>query len=394
MKKKILLMLPVLMLGISLVACDEPAPTYTPEEAIQHVAENLPTLFLDAAGMPGRLKKTYDVLPGDSFIAMTAYSYQETLDVTIAWTSNQTEKVTIKPVTLVEGMPVQNRVLITFKTGFYREDEFDAKITGTISCGEATPVEVYFNTDVGYLEVTETDIKSFKEGYKDAQYNKDLATPTFNNSDTVSVYGYITATFEPSTDHLYTGVWIQNGEDGIQLYAGNLSKLYFDLELQQGDLIRAIGYGSGYNGLLEIKPQLIEKVDEVGELDVTEPIIVEYANADGWSKDDLKNKDGNLIVMKNLTLKTAVGSFKPGSHWTIKMEGTKSDGTTKVEVQLYVNYHIGNAAQEAVLAKLKTMVVGTTVFDLIGPISWYNAPQFNLAFVGELSPVDTITIHS
>lgn len=375
-----------------MASCDDPAPTYTPEEAIQYVAEVLPTLVIDNAGMPGRLKKTYDVLPGDSFLVMTAYKFQDALDVNIEWKTDQAEKITFKKITASGGLKVENRTQVNFLTVYEKKDVYSGKITGTITCGEATPVEVYFKVDVKHLTVIETSIKEFKEGFSDAQYNKNLANPTFKSADTVSVYGYVTATFEPTEGHLHAGVWIQNGVDGIQLYAGNLAKFYFDLELDFGDLVRVIGYGSGYSGLLEIKPNLIEKIEEKGDIVVADPVVTEYANAENWSAAGMLNKDGNIAVMKNLTLKTRP-TLNTGSHWTLKFEGTKADGETKVEVQLYVNYHIGTEAQEAVKTVLESLVIGQTRVDLKGPIAWYNAPQFNLVFFEGATPAQGIIIH-
>lgn len=396
MKKKILFILPALMLGMSLAACGEEQVTHTPEEAIEYVSEVLPTLFLDAAGMPGRLKKTYDVVPGDTFLAMTTFTYEDTLEVNIEWTSDRPSDVTIKNVTNSGGIKVENRVQISFKTVYKMEDRYSSKITGRITCEDATPVEVYFNTDVKHLNVRETTIREFKEGYKDAQYNKTLANPVFASSDTVSVYGYVVANFEPTSDHLYSGAWIQNGEDGLQLYAGTLSTFWFDLELKVGDLIRAIGYGAGYNGLLELKPNVIEKITVKGDLVVADPVVKQFATADGWSAAELLNKDGNAVFMKNLVLKTALPTLVAGSHWTIALQGTKADGTTKVDVQLYVNYHIGKDAQNALKPILEGLVVGTTTFDLKAMISWYNTPQLTLAFFNAgttFVPSDCITIH-
>lgn len=383
MKKHILFILPALIIGLA--ACNN--TTDLDEEAVQKTA-NLPTLFLDYDGGLGVLDKTYNIKYGDAFLGLEHYTYgAKTVD--IEWTANS-EKVKIS--SLSSGL-YANRSKITFAMGKTEADDYNTVVTGTIKCGAVTQV-VTFNANVGHTNIIDTTIKEFKEGYKDAGYNTSLTGDAvkFATTDTVSFYGYVTGTFEPSNSHLYSGVWIQDGADSIQLYANKLGTVWFVNELAIGDLVHVVGYGSGYNGLLEVKPSIVDKMQPGEVASISAPTTITFNNADGWTATELLHKDSNLVQFNNLVYKSGTAGTV-GAHWTLTFEGTKSDGTTKVNVTVYVNYHIGATAQQAIKDMMATWTAGVTTIDLAGVISWYNGPQIVPVFMDGKTPDQGIVVH-
>lgn len=383
MKKHILFILPALILGLA--ACD--TTNGGDAEAVQKTA-NLPTLFLDYDGATGMLDKTYNIKYGDAFLGLDSYTYG-TKTVEIEWTANN-EKVKIS--SLTSGL-YANRAKITFGMGKTEADDYAAVITGTITCGSASQT-VKFNANVGHTNIIDTTIKEFKEGYKDAGYNASLTGDAvkFATTDTVSFYGYVTGTFEPNNSHLYSGVWVQDGDDAIQLYANKLGTVWFVNELAVGDLVHVVGYGSGYNGLLEVKPSIVDKMQPGEVASIGAPTTITLNNADNWSATELLHKDSNLVQFNNLVYKSGTAGTV-GAHWTLTFEGTKADGTTKVNVTVYVNYHIGTTAQQAIKDMMSTWTAGVTTIDLAGVISWYNNPQIVPVFLNGKTPAECIVVH-
>lgn len=391
MKRKKLFLLPLLVIGMSLASCTPKEELATPEEAIA-ATQNLPTLVIRPDGSAAALGKTYTIKLGDKFYVLNKYVHAGR-EVEIDWSVDVPDKVTFKPVTQIAALPVENRVEVSFKVGIFEADDYLATIKGSISCEEATPVEVNFKADVGHSPATNTTIKNLKLGFKDGSYNQSLSNPIYSGTTLLSFYGYVVGNFEESANNLYSGVWIHDGEDGLQLFAGNLGTAWFANETEIGDLVHVVGYASSYNGLLEVKPSVFETVNSADHPEIAKPVETIFEDADNWNLEFLTHKDGNIATVKNLVYKSGTAA-KIGTHWTIKFEGTKSDGTTKVEVNLYVNYHIGADAQTSIEALMSTWVAGTTRVDLKGPISWYNTPQMTLAFLDGMTPVDGITVLS
>ncbi|MDR0934832.1 MAG: hypothetical protein LBM03_00820 [Erysipelotrichaceae bacterium] len=382
MNKKILFMLPALLIGLA--ACSGQS-----DQAAVDEAASVGTLWLDWNGGPALDGKTYQIAYGNSLFGLNSYVTQSGSgkEVTIEWSSDTPDKVKLNDITRGN---YAGRTKIGFKMGTAEGDEYTAVVTANLKCGNATAA-VSFSAEVGISDIKETTIKDFKEGYKDAGYNTTLGEAVYTSADDVSMYGYITGSFEQNDSHLYSGVWIQAGEDAIQLYAAQLWNQWNSNGLAIGDFVHVVGFGSGYNGLLELKPTVVEvEVADPESLGVSAPSKISMDNGDNWNATWLLHKDSSLVEMNGLVYKSGeIGAN--GKHWTLKFEATTTS-TTKVEVTIYVNYHIGATAQDAIRAKLGTLVAGTTTIDIKGIISWYNAPQIVPVFLDGLSPADCITV--
>lgn len=391
MKRKSLFILPLLILGMGLAACETKA---TAEDAIND-AKNLGTLVLKSDGSNATIGNTYFPKEGDVFYVLTKHVYQD-FEVTINWASDN-DNVTFEDVTIIFGQPAENRQKVNIQFGLLAEHDYLATITGTLSCENVQSSEVNFKTNVIHLSSRDATIKELKEGYKDSSYNSSLSDENvvFKPAYRLSLYGYVVGRYEENTTHLSYGVWIQDGADGIQLLNtsdGKLAALWIENEIAIGDFVRVIGNAAGSNGVLQLKPVLLMKATPSEHPTVTLPIETVLADADNWDATLLLNKDSNIVEVQNLVYASGTpGSV--GSNWTIRFEGTKSDETTRIEVAVYISYHIGSTAQNAIKDMMTDWVVGTTTVDIKGFTYFIGAsPRLALAFLEDLTPDQCITV--
>lgn len=240
--------------------------------------------------------------------------------------------------------------------------------------GKATFVE-YTKTDVDYssLYKKETGTKDWNVKVNSMETRpviEKISTvkTTHSDGDTVIVRGYISGYYQKSANDFYTGVFLSDGPHTVMLYSGSLSNYVNDLEI--GTLCQVIADWSAYNGLVELKPQSGGIAILKNDQEISEPSLQEYtANQFVALK---SGSSGNLCKVQNLTLKddqAAIEALKPGEHWTLTAE---ADGK---EIPIYVNYHIGKEAQEAI--KTLLVVNRTKTFDFVGTVGYYNKPQLS-----------------
>lgn len=223
-------------------------------------------------------------------------------------------------------------------------------------------------------------LKALREG---------IAAGELKEGAIVDFYGEVTATMEPSEDHLYSGIYVQDGEYAMMVYAGQLGTLWFENKLAIGDKVYVNGTLAPYNGLNEVKPTEIRKIED-GEYEVAEPTPIEIT-AETYNATSLLGNDGRLFTMKDLTY--VDGKITDvTAHTNINFEATKEDGT-KVPVTFRANYHLGKTA----MTELKEVVDGLSAgakVDLTGVISWYNTPQLAPQFLAGKTPAQNITVHA
>lgn len=216
-----------------------------------------------------------------------------------------------------------------------------------------------------------------------------IAAGTYGEGSVIDFYGRVTGTMEPTEDHLYSGVYVQDGDYAMMLYAGTLDENWFGGELAIGDDVYVKGTLSPYSGLMEVKPTEVRLMTAEDNYTVSTPTVISLTG-DNWSTDALMNQDSRLFVAENAIYKSGTIS-SPTSHSTIKFELTKADGTT-VEADLRLNYHIGVDQMTALQTKINGLSAGAVV-DLKGVIGWYNAPQMSLQFLDGATPDESMVVH-
>ena len=221
------------------------------------------------------------------------------------------------------------------------------------------------------------------------QVRAGIADGTYKEDSVIDFYGRITGTMEPTEDHLYSGVYVQDGDYAMMLYAGTLDENWFGNELAIGDDIYVKGVLSPFEGLMEVKPTEVRLMTAEDNYTVSTPTVINLTG-DNWSKNALSNQDSRLFVAENAIYKSGTIS-DPTSHSTIKFELTKEDGT-KVEADLRLNYHIGVEQMTALQTKINGLSAGAVV-DLKGVLGWYNGPQMSLQFLADATPDECMVVH-
>ena len=267
-------------------------------------------------------------------------------------------------------------------TPLYGDEKFDCSLKATIKKGDKSySGEWKFNAAVHKRE----DLSTYT--YKSIQQMND----DFVNNKTevvgkkIYTYGKITAVCEQSSQHIYSGFWIQDGEYGLYCYQVYESA-WFAIEPKIGDTVIVGGNVADYNGLMEIYVYSLEGQKKTGFFDfpatgdekaaaVAEPV---KTNIDTytWAKDDAttRMKISSLVEMTDLVYVEGADKMKPGVACTLKCK----KGTANINVT--VNYHIGTAAYTALKAVTDKFVANTTTFKFYGVLSANNDINLNPIF--------------
>ena len=231
------------------------------------------------------------------------------------------------------------------------ESQGEATITVTYH-GETDTVAV---TTAGEEPVQAQSLQEIRAGIADGSIKKD---------DELTFYTTITATFEPTggdNGHVYSGIYSQDGEYPMVLYAGKTSQYWDSENLAIGDTVFVKGAFSPYSGLNEVKPTVMTKVDAADAASlVTAPTTITLTG-DNFTPANLLNKDGALVHFENLVYKSGeITSTNAADKQdaTLKFAATKTDGST-VDVDVVARYHLASG-----LADLKTLVDGLEVGDI------------------------------
>ena len=209
-----------------------------------------------------------------------------------------------------------------------------------------------------------------------------------DDGDMVITRGKVVAAYDWRKGGLYTGMVIADGNVGVLLYAGKISDLCFDSEgnalIKKGDYVEIYGLVSPYNGLYEVKPQTIKKLDPADADDAAKIGAVADPTFGSYTVPEINGGNieltGNLAEVSGLklvasdkegkvTLAQELEKLSTGAHWTLNAVDADNN-----KIAIYVNYHIGAAAQTAI----KTLLSGlseTDTFTFKGMISAYNKKQ-------------------
>lgn len=219
-----------------------------------------------------------------------------------------------------------------------------------------------------------------------------ITNGTIKDKDVVEFEGIITATVEPTTGdtgHVYSGVYVQDGDYAIMLYAGQLSKYYEELQLKIGDSIHVKATNSPYEGFNEVKPTEITKEIQ-GNL--AKPNVLTVSGEDFADVEHkLKGKDGNLAKVTNAVYKSGAITVNVAGkvHNTLVFGFPKADGSL-VDVDVFASYHLGTDALNALKAVTDTLKPGDKV-NLDGNISVNkNKFQFALNFLEGKTPAQCV----
>lgn len=267
-------------------------------------------------------------------------------------------------------------------TPIYADEKFECSLKATIKKGDDSySGEWKFNaavhkredlTDYTYMPISEMNDK-FVNNKTDVVGKK------------IYTYGKITATVEQSSEHIYSGFWIQDGESGLYCYQVYESA-WFALEPQIGDTVIVGGNVADYNGLMEMYVYSLEGQKKTGFFDfpkendekaaaVAAPVKINLDNYT-WDKDnaDTRKKISALVEMTDLVYVEGIDKMKAGQAATLKCK------KGEVEVSVSINYHIGKAAYNELIEATKNFKANETKFKFYGVLSAYNDVNLNPIF--------------
>ncbi|MFA5481423.1 MAG: hypothetical protein WC282_03480 [Bacilli bacterium] len=351
------LLIPVFALT-ALVGCEEAIPT---EQLVVDAVSEIGALLTNASsGTPySDRSMTINLTSGQTLSATTMVKINtETLkvdmvngvEVTITYAIDET---TAANWSIKLGSPDATHARLAPK--IFDFDDYTSTLTGTIAYGTLT-------------KAVSWTISIAQRGYELVVIPISEVRGTIAVDQEFTTRGYITGTMEPNTTHLYSGVFIADGEYAIMLYAGQLSNIWFQNEFAIGDLVMVTGKYAPYNGLSEMKPT--EMAIDYAYAEVTEPVDIIIASEAEFSTVNLTGHDCAIIQVNGLVYQSGKELLTSGGgHVTIKFKLGATD------VDMYVNYHVGKPVQEALIALMADWVSGTTTINFHGHLGWYNKPQ-------------------
>ena len=351
--KKSLFILPLLMVS-ALAGCN--GGSKGPNLAEQAL-DSFPMLIDFATGKELNIvedKQTAKDL--DMFLGLKSLYWQET-EFDLTWTPAPAEKWVVseykqdesrtkfRPIYGAEAFDCSLQLDIQTKDG-------KQKATATWS------FEAQVHKALDLTDYTYTTIEDLSKGFVDT------GKPT---SGKYYVVGYIHAHME-EPDHVYSGVYLGDGQYGTQLYAGQLSKLWSSYGFADGDLVIAAGTVSPYKGLMEIKPDAMEPVLEKDYPNVKKPVVLN-GNELSWGTNDKGETSAKYHQCAPVEITVSYVSGK------VESESAQGDLVFKTSdnktINVSCNYHIGKTAMASLMELTANIQVGDT-YKLRGVISVYD----------------------
>lgn len=352
MKK--LLALTILPFALGLVGCSGGNPD-----------KDLTDLALDSLPMLIDTTKGKEILATEaainsadqtSYLALNTLTYKEK-EFELEWVAAPAEKWVSKVYTTDETR--------TKYMPLYGDEEFECSLTLNLNivgskyvASKTWKFNAAPHVKPDLSEYTFYTLENLQKAYK--------AKPAELTSKKVYTYGQIVAHHE-APDHVYSGVYIQDGAYGLMLYSGQLSKLWESMDLVLGDKILVTGTITPYSGLVELQPAKIESLDFYPEYTVATPVVNDLTNLT-FDYANVGVYQGSLVEFKGLTFK----QFKTRASTNNKKAGEVIFTKGETEITVSINYHLGEEMTEAVNNLMDTLTAGTSVVDFNGVLSIYN----------------------
>ena len=284
---------------------------------------------------------TREMADYNSVLGINAYTYKEK-ELKFDWQPLPADKWVSSPY-----------VLDNSRTKFapvYGDADYEASLKCTVSYAEdgkeLGKKEFNWRFDVKKATAVEKTLKEINDEF--VANGNDLGDLASGN---IATRGIITATFE-EPDHIYAGVYIQDGDYALQLYAGKLSSLWAENGFKVGDCVFCVGPLSPY-GAVEMKPNLMEVIDAAA-YNITAPTELDLTDQT-WSVND------NLVKRQSCLAKIEGLVYKEGNITSVTMAGAIKFLNGSTEVEINCNYHLGPTAMKAIKELVEGYTTSTTV---------------------------------
>ena len=255
--------------------------------------------------------------------------------------------------TLVASMDANNRTY-TVSRDFLLTVEAEAVDSSTIPL---IPLSTSFtrNNDEGLTYVDET---------------LQNAPRSSRNAAIVRVRGYVSGIM---TD--WNTAFITSGEYGMALYRPDVD---FRDAFAIGDFIEVTGEAATFGGSRQISWMTNVKL-----VPATDPdIVIRQLSASQFSSTSVanaaqRNRDGSMVRLANLQFETITSGTLPigaSNHLAIRMKVI--DGDNAYTVNMYMNYHVGQAKRQAMYDLFSQATLGSDTFVTYeGIMGWNFGPQ-------------------
>lgn len=283
-------------------------------------------------------------------------------------------KLVVDEIVLKDDLPKDAQTLggaaYTLKGTF----RFEGYEEGFVAPKGYTPTDQYIGTTVS---------KSWNSLVKVTTIGDFQTIKGVQANEYVLFYGRFGGWYDKGKSELYSGAFVYDGDDAVMIYAGSITEDFYGegdtLLIQPGDPVSVFGYASPYNGLFEVKPKKVTKLAE-SDPHVAGIKALEYKH---YTVEELNkcgvSDTGRFVETEALKIKELPSKdYTVGKHWTIK--AISAADATK-EINIYVNYHVGEESQTAIKAFLDDAKAGDKAFTFKGVLSAYNSNQ--------LTPVNT-----
>lgn len=354
---------------LSLLALALPLLAGCGEEEINPCAEAIdhaPMLLNYSSGVQMEaIESVRDANDFDAFLALTELNYLG-VDYDITW----------------EALPANSWRMIpqtgessnyTKYSPIYGNTPFDCSLKATVSNGTSSASLTWkFRAAIHETEdLSEYTYMSIHDMNENFFNNKNSVT----NGNKYYTYGKITATVERSSQHIYSGFWIQDGADALYCYQV-YDAVFFAIEPQIGDTVIVGGTLNDYGGLMEMyvynKPSSkvgffdIPSVGDEKAAAVADPVKVNIDNIPWENEGEISKKVSCLVEMSDLVYVSGKDKLAVGKAGTLKCKHGED------EIDVTVNYHIGTAAYTALINLVNTFVENQTTFKFYGVLSEYS----------------------
>ena len=373
MKKKVFALPIALLCLFGLVACDDSTSSSVSSSSASSSTSSTTSSSSESHVVAD---KNYTSITINNKTELTAEWHlrdsSRELSLTVSPDGNPT--ILINEGSLVVTSSDTNVITVSGK-GIYAVGAGSATVTVTIYNNNGTTVSDSVALTVLPYVIGGESLKTVREKITDG---------TYKENSVVEFSGYVTATMAESD--ISDGVYVQDGDYALMLYAGNLDTAWADEELKIGDLVHVKGTLSPYNGLNEVKPTIVEKVtadvlEDSGLPVPTTPTALEINDDTDFSKEGLAGQDGRLFTIKNAKYKS--GTVNVGAHSNVIFTVGDTDVTFRV------NYHLGESDMHMMKGIVDSLETGDEV-NLYGVIGWYNGPQLSPQILSNRAAYDCV----
>jgi hypothetical protein len=193
----------------------------------------------------------------------------------------------------------------------------------------------------------------------------------------VETYGYYTGTYNP--DDPYNGVFVSDGDAGVQLYG--LSKL--PSGIKEGDLVKVSGKTSPYSGVAELAAPLSMTIVDKAPFAVTSAKTIEFTESTVLVQKNISNKLHAQGTLSDVKMLDSGGKATTDIASAYKVTGNINVGTAKLYIYCYSKY----MTPENFTASATKMSAGGTV-DMTAYLSIYSSDNsFSVSKCQVIDPI-------